>query len=85
MRTVTVVGASLAGLRSVEQLRAQGYDGRVIVIGEESHRPYDRPPLSKAFLLGTSSAEDLALIDPADENDLDARWHLGVRAERLDT
>nr|MDQ3579778.1 FAD-dependent oxidoreductase [Actinomycetota bacterium] len=85
MRTVTVVGASLAGLRSVEQLRAQGYDGRVIVIGEESHRPYDRPPLSKAFLLGTSSAEDLALIDPAHENDLDAQWHLGVRAERLDT
>ncbi|MGH3951925.1 MAG: NAD(P)/FAD-dependent oxidoreductase, partial [Pseudonocardiaceae bacterium] len=85
MRTVTVVGASLAGLRSVEQLRLQGYDGRIVVIGEEVHRPYDRPPLSKAFLAGTVPADELALVETADLDDLAAEWRLGVRAEHLDT
>ncbi|MGH3516956.1 MAG: NAD(P)/FAD-dependent oxidoreductase [Haloechinothrix sp.] len=84
MRTVTVVGASLAGLRSVEQLRLQGYDGRVVVIGEEPHRPYDRPPLSKAFLAGTVPADELALVETDDQDDLAAQWRLGVRAEHLD-
>ncbi|MFC4532179.1 NAD(P)/FAD-dependent oxidoreductase [Sphaerisporangium dianthi] len=52
MNHVVVVGAGLAGVRSVEALRARGYRGRLTLIGEESHRPYDRPPLSKAVLLG---------------------------------
>lgn len=80
MRTVAVVGASLAGLRSVEELRGQGFDGRIVVIGEEVYAPYDRPPLSKAFLAGTLPAEDLSLSD----EDFGAEWHLGVRAERID-
>ena len=75
-----VVGASLAGLRSVEELRGQGFDGRIVVIGEEVYAPYDRPPLSKAFLAGTLPAEDLSLSD----EDFGAEWHLGVRAERID-
>jgi len=53
MGTIAAVGASLAGLAAVRALRAQGYDGRVVLIGAERHRPYDRPPLSKDFLLGT--------------------------------
>ncbi|WP_112266868.1 NAD(P)/FAD-dependent oxidoreductase [Lentzea terrae] len=80
MRTVAVVGASLAGLRSVEELRNQGFAGRIVVIGEEVHAPYDRPPLSKAFLAGTLPAEELALS----EEDFDAEWRLGVRADRVD-
>ena len=80
MRTVAVVGASLAGLRSVEELRGQGFDGRIVVIGEEVHAPYDRPPLSKAFLSGAMPAEDLALSD----DDFGAEWRFGVRAERVD-
>jgi NADPH-dependent 2,4-dienoyl-CoA reductase/sulfur reductase-like enzyme len=80
MRTVAVVGASLAGLRSVEELRNQGFTGRIVVIGEEVHAPYDRPPLSKAFLAGTLPAEELALS----EEDFDAEWRLGVRADRVD-
>ncbi|MQA61865.1 MAG: NAD(P)/FAD-dependent oxidoreductase [Actinophytocola sp.] len=84
MRTVTVVGASLAGLQSVTQLRAQGYDGRIVVLGAEAHRPYDRPPLSKGFLEGSASTADLALSDPADEAGLDAQWLLGIQAARLD-
>lgn len=84
MRSVAVVGASLAGLRAAEALRAKGYDGRLVLVGDEPHRPYDRPPLSKGFLLGTTTADDLALADPDGERELDAEWRLGVRAERLD-
>lgn len=84
MRTVAVVGASLAGLRSVEELRNQGFDGRIVVIGEESHRPYDRPPLSKAFLSGSLPAEELALADQSDIDAWAAEWRLGARAERVD-
>ncbi|MFS8097287.1 FAD-dependent oxidoreductase [Lentzea alba] len=80
MRTIAVVGASLAGLRSVEELRHQGFSGRIVVIGEEPHAPYDRPPLSKAFLSGTLPAEELALSD----EDFAAEWRLGVRADRVD-
>lgn len=85
MRTVAVVGASLAGLRSVEELRNQGFDGRIVVVGEEVHRPYDRPPLSKAFLAGTLPAEELALADQEDIDEWAAEWRLGVRAERVNS
>ncbi|MGW1957974.1 NAD(P)/FAD-dependent oxidoreductase [Streptomyces sp. NPDC001920] len=82
MRTVAVVGASLAGLSAARSLRGQGYDGRLVVIGDELHRPYDRPPLSKEFLAGTLGEEDLAL--ESDGEDLGAEWLLGVRATGLD-
>lgn len=48
--TLVVAGASLAGLRAVESARRDGYRGRIVLIGAEQHLPYDRPPLSKAFL-----------------------------------
>ncbi|MFJ3934149.1 MULTISPECIES: NAD(P)/FAD-dependent oxidoreductase [unclassified Streptomyces] len=82
MRTVAVVGASLAGLSAARSLRKQGYDGRLVVVGEELHRPYDRPPLSKEFLAGTVGEADLAL--EADDEDLQAQWLLGTRATGLD-
>lgn len=77
-----MVGASLAGLSAARSLRKQGYDGRLVVIGDESHRPYDRPPLSKEFLAGTVGEADLAL--ETDEEDLGAEWLLGTRATGLD-
>ncbi|MFH8626494.1 NAD(P)/FAD-dependent oxidoreductase [Streptomyces vietnamensis] len=82
MRTVAVVGASLAGLSAARALRKQGYDGRLVLIGDEPHRPYDRPPLSKEFLAGRVGEADLAL--EADGEDLGAEWLLGVRATGLD-
>jgi NADPH-dependent 2,4-dienoyl-CoA reductase/sulfur reductase-like enzyme len=82
VRTVAVVGASLAGLSAARSLRKQGYDGRLVVIGDELHRPYDRPPLSKEFLAGSLGEADLAL-ESTDE-DLGAQWLLGVRATGLD-
>ncbi|MFJ7965551.1 NAD(P)/FAD-dependent oxidoreductase [Streptomyces sp. NPDC096324] len=82
MRTVAVVGASLAGLSAARSLRRQGYDGRLVVIGDELHRPYDRPPLSKEFLAGTLGEADLWL--ETDDEDLRAEWLLGARATGLD-
>ncbi|MFI7634755.1 NAD(P)/FAD-dependent oxidoreductase [Nonomuraea sp. NPDC049400] len=64
---VVVVGAGLAGVRTVEALRGRGFGGRITLIGEERHRPYDRPPLSKAVLFGDADTSyvgtDLAAID----------------------
>lgn len=85
MRAVTVVGASLAGLYAARELRAQGFDGRLVVVGAEPHQPYDRPPLSKDFLTGGTDESGLALTDPEETADLDAEWILGVRARALDT
>ncbi|GAB3387564.1 NAD(P)/FAD-dependent oxidoreductase [Amycolatopsis echigonensis] len=83
MRAVTIVGASLAGLSAARALRDKGFEGRLVVVGDEPHAPYDRPPLSKEFLAGTASEADLALATPEDES-LAAEWRLGCRAVSLD-
>jgi NADPH-dependent 2,4-dienoyl-CoA reductase/sulfur reductase-like enzyme len=79
---VAVVGASLAGLSAARCLRKQGFDGRLVLIGDEPHRPYDRPPLSKEFLAGTMDESALSL--EADGEDLGAEWLLGTRATGFD-
>ncbi|MYR46722.1 FAD-dependent oxidoreductase, partial [Streptomyces sp. SID5910] len=53
-RRVVVVGAGMAGVQTAVALREQGFTGTVTLIGAEPHQPYDRPPLSKAVLLGTA-------------------------------
>lgn len=82
MRSVAVVGASLAGLSAARALRAQGFDGRLVIVGDETHRPYDRPPLSKECLAGQVGESDLAL--ETDGEELSAQWLLGTRAAGLD-
>ncbi len=82
MKSVAVIGASLAGLSAARALRSQGFDGRLTIVGGEERRPYDRPPLSKQFLAGDISEDALAL--EADDDDLNAEWLLGVHATRLD-
>jgi 3-phenylpropionate/trans-cinnamate dioxygenase ferredoxin reductase subunit len=84
MRDVTVVGASLAGLSTVRALREQGFEGRIVVVGEEKHTPYDRPPLSKEFLGGSASEDDISLTGP-DDAGLEVEWRLGRTAIALDT
>ena len=61
---IIVVGAAQAGLQLAESLRAEGYDGPLVVIGDERHPPYQRPPLSKAFLLGEMAQDRLVLRGP---------------------
>lgn len=80
--SVLIVGASLAGYSTARALRQRGFDGLIHLVGDERERPYDRPPLSKAFLLGTVSEADLAL-EP-DGEALHATWSLGHRAVALD-
>ena len=59
--SVTIVGASLAGIRAAGTLRADGFAGPIVMIGAEPHHPYDRPPLSKEVLAGTWDAERVML------------------------
>jgi NADPH-dependent 2,4-dienoyl-CoA reductase/sulfur reductase-like enzyme len=86
VRSVVVVGGSLAGLRAAEELRYQGFDGAIAIVGEEPDRPYDRPPLSKQVLAGEWEPDRIELgptvVDDLDALDLD--WHLGTRAVDLD-
>ncbi|MGW2764351.1 NAD(P)/FAD-dependent oxidoreductase [Streptomyces sp. NPDC001275] len=78
---IVIVGASLAGLRAAETLRAEGFAGSLTMIGDEPYEPYDRPPLSKAVLLGMASPDHTELPR---RRDIDATWRLGVAAAGLD-
>lgn len=78
MRTVAIVGTSLAGLRAAETLRREGFDGRVVAIGAEPHLPYDRPPLSKELLRGDWEPDQLVLRKQG-VDDLDLDWRLDAR------
>jgi 3-phenylpropionate/trans-cinnamate dioxygenase ferredoxin reductase subunit len=84
LRSVVVVGTSLAGLRAVEALRGRGYSGRLVWIGEERHLPYDRPPLSKELLRGEWEPERVALRRGGSYADLEAELRSGARAGSLD-
>jgi len=82
MRRIVVVGGSLAGLRSLEALRAEGHDGELVLVGKEPHAPYDRPPLSKQVLRGEWPADKTRLrFDPTA---LGVTLQLGVSATSLD-
>ena len=83
--SIVIVGAGLAGGTAATELREQGYDGQVVLVGAEDHPPYERPPLSKGYLLGNDPLDD-AFVHPRDwyaEHDVDLR--LGVEATALDT
>jgi NADPH-dependent 2,4-dienoyl-CoA reductase/sulfur reductase-like enzyme len=82
--SVTIVGASLAGLRCAETLRAQGFSGTITMIGEESSTPYDRPPLSKNVLNGKWEIEKVTLADDAKLDDLRITTRFGMKAVALD-
>lgn len=83
MERAVVVGASLAGMRAAETLRAEGFAGSITVVGDEDHVPYDRPPLSKQLLTGEWEPDRLTLA-AARRDDLDLTWARGVAATGLD-
>jgi NADPH-dependent 2,4-dienoyl-CoA reductase/sulfur reductase-like enzyme len=85
LESIVIVGSSLAGLRAAETLRTDGFTGRITMIGAESHRPYDRPPLSKKLLAGEWEPERIALRKPEDLDGLNLDWRLGSAATGLDT
>jgi NADPH-dependent 2,4-dienoyl-CoA reductase/sulfur reductase-like enzyme len=84
MRRVVVVGASLAGLRAVEAARAAGFDGDLVLVGDEPHLPYDRPPLSKEVLTGARSADGTGFRTVEQLAQLQVELRLGERATALD-
>lgn len=73
-----VVGAGLAGLRTAQQLRAAGFQGRLSMVGAEPHAPYDRPPLSKQVLTGEWEPDRTMLCEIAALDELGVRVHLGL-------
>jgi NADPH-dependent 2,4-dienoyl-CoA reductase/sulfur reductase-like enzyme len=84
LRTVVIVGAGLAGARAAETLRAEGFDGRVVMIGAEPVAPYERPALSKEFLAGTRDETSLLLRPGSYWGDRGVELRLGERVTRLD-
>jgi 3-phenylpropionate/trans-cinnamate dioxygenase ferredoxin reductase subunit len=84
MEPYVIVGAGLAGAKAAETLRAEGFDGPIVLIGDEEEVPYERPPLSKGYLLGKDE-RDSAAVHPAawyDEHGIDLR--LGTLVTALD-
>jgi NADPH-dependent 2,4-dienoyl-CoA reductase/sulfur reductase-like enzyme len=79
-----IVGASLAGAKAAETLREEGFSGSVVLIGDEQQRPYERPPLSKGFLLGKDDKSSVYVHEEGwyAEHDIDLR--LGVAARSVD-
>ena len=83
-RTFVIVGGGLAGAKAAETLRGEGFTGRVILIGDERDRPYERPPLSKAFLAGEADRESVFVHEPGWYAAADVELHLGQPAVALD-
>ncbi|MEU6261239.1 FAD-dependent oxidoreductase [Streptomyces sp. NPDC047043] len=81
---VLIVGASLAGLRTAEALRASGSDAAICMVGSEPHAPYDRTPLSKELLTGDREPHEVALRTPEQLADLELDLRLGTAATSLD-
>ncbi|MFL1380531.1 MULTISPECIES: NAD(P)/FAD-dependent oxidoreductase [unclassified Nocardiopsis] len=92
MRNIVIVGAGMAGLHTAAALRERGFEGRITLIGEERHRPYSRPPLSKEALTGVgldpgplAGNRALRLLEDAEIDALDLDFRPGTRAVGLDT
>ncbi|HXD65857.1 MAG TPA: FAD-dependent oxidoreductase [Solirubrobacteraceae bacterium] len=83
-QTFVIVGASLAGAKAAGELRERGFDGRVVLVGAESERPYERPPLSKEYLQGTSERQKAYVHDEAFYDQQDIELRLGTAAESID-
>ena len=84
-QTHVIVGASLAGAKAAETLRDEGFDGRVVLIGSEADRPYERPPLSKDYLRGESGRDKVYVHGEGFYAEREIELRLGTTVESLDT
>src|SRR5579884_2998829 len=82
--TVVIVGGGIAGASAAQALRQAGFSGRIRLLGAESLPPYERPPLSKEYLLGRTPPEKLLLLPPAEYAARGIELLPGVRAVGLD-
>jgi 3-phenylpropionate/trans-cinnamate dioxygenase ferredoxin reductase component len=83
--TFAIVGAGLAGAKAAETLREDGFDGRVVLLGAEPDRPYERPPLSKEYLRGEAERDAAAVHAPGFYADHDIELRVGTNVAALDT
>lgn len=83
-KTCIVIGASHSGAQMIQSLRQEGWTDRIVVIGDESHLPYHRPPLSKAFLLNERTAEQLNIRPPAAYEKAEVEFMLGKSVTNID-
>ncbi|MGW6456061.1 NAD(P)/FAD-dependent oxidoreductase [Streptomyces sp. NPDC055078] len=83
-RTFVIVGGGLAGAKAAETLRAEGFTGRVILIGDERDHPYERPPLSKGYLAGKEERDSVFVHEPAWYAQADVELHLGQSVVAVD-
>jgi 3-phenylpropionate/trans-cinnamate dioxygenase ferredoxin reductase component len=81
---IVIVGGGLAAATAAEQLRSRGYTGALDLVAAEQHRPYQRPPLSKAYLTGRGSVDEVFVHADGWEHDHDIALHTGAAAERVD-
>jgi 3-phenylpropionate/trans-cinnamate dioxygenase ferredoxin reductase subunit len=83
--TFAIIGAGLAGAKAAETLRAEGFDGRLLLLGDEAERPYERPPLSKAYLRGETDRDSLYVHEEAfyAASDIELRTSASVRSIEL--
>jgi 3-phenylpropionate/trans-cinnamate dioxygenase ferredoxin reductase subunit len=82
--TFVIVGGGQAGAWIARTLRTEGYRGRIILVGEEAHAPYERPPLSKAILTGECEADSVTLLDANAVDDLAIECVIGDAVQRID-
>ncbi|MFG2497140.1 NAD(P)/FAD-dependent oxidoreductase [Streptomyces sp. NPDC048441] len=83
-QTFVIVGGGLAGAKAAETLRSEGFTGRVILIGDERDHPYERPPLSKGYLLGKEERDSVYVHEPAWYAQADVELHLGQTVVSID-
>jgi len=81
-QSIVIVGAGLAGAKAAQTLRDEGYDGRIVLVGDEPERPYERPPLSKDYLRREAERESVHVHEPAyyDDNAIELRTGASVTA-----
>lgn len=84
-RSFVIVGASLAGAKAAETLRAEGFEGRIVLVGEEPVRPYERPPLTKHFLQGVAGGHRLFIHDDGYYVEHAIELRLSTRVTALET
>ncbi|WP_329165735.1 FAD-dependent oxidoreductase [Streptomyces sp. NBC_01267] len=82
--TFVIIGGGLAGAKAAETLRAEGFAGRVILIGDERDHPYERPPLSKGYLAGKEERDSVYVHEPAWYAQADIELHLGQTVVEID-
>jgi 3-phenylpropionate/trans-cinnamate dioxygenase ferredoxin reductase subunit len=82
--TIVIAGAGVAGGAAASALREEGFDGRIVLVGEESLPPYERPPLSKEYLRGEQSLEECLVHPEAWYTEQGIELRLGSRVERLE-